>query len=95
MIEPNLIIQELWQIKVELDHNVLAGLEYRANKSINSVKYCSKIQVPRYCRNNISFKKSETQIFFINRQKLKVALLTSESSKRIKLKFHLSFIKVD
>ena len=95
MIEPNLIIQELWQINVELDHNVLAGLEYRANKSINSVKYCSKIQVPRYCRNDMSFKKSETQIFFINRQKLKVALLTSESSKTIKLKFHLSFTKVD
>ena len=51
-------------MNIELDHNVSAGLEYRANKSINRVKYWHKIQVPRYCRNNMSIKKSEIQIFF-------------------------------
>ena len=82
-------------MNIELDHNVSAGLEYRTNKSINSVKYWRKIQVPRYCRNNMSIKKSEIQIFFINCQKLKAALITSESSKTIKIKFHLSLVKVD
>ena len=67
-----------------------AGLEDRANKSINSVKYVSKIQVPRDCGNDISIKKPEIHIyFFTNRQKLTVALLTSESSKKNKAKVSL------
>ena len=72
-----------------------AGSKERANKSINSVKYVSKIQVPKYYGNNMSIKKPETHIFFMN-QKLTVALLTSELPKKKKnQKFHWSLVKVD
>ena len=65
-------------------------MEDRENKLINSVKYVSKIQVPRDCGNDISIKKPEIHIFlFMNPQKLTVALLTSESSKKNKAKVSL------
>ena len=73
-----------------------AGSKERANKSINSVKYVSKIQVPKYYGNNMSIKKPETHIFFMNRQKLTVALLTSElPGKKKNQKFYWSLAKVD
>ena len=58
-----------------------------ANKSINSVKYVSKIQVPRYCGNNMSIKKPEIHIFLWIVRSLQ--LLTSESSKKNKAKVSL------
>ena len=73
-----------------------SGSKERANKSINSVKYVSKIQIPKYYGNNMSIKKPETHIFFMNHQKLTVALLTSElPKKQINQKFHWSLVKVD
>ena len=63
LIEPKLIIQELWQRNVEWDQTLSADLEGRANKWINSVKYLSEIEVPRYYEINMSTKKPELHIF--------------------------------
>ena len=63
LIEPKLIIQELWQRNIEWDQILPADLEYRTNKWINSVKYLSKIEFSRYYRINISVKKPELHIF--------------------------------
>ena len=63
LIEPKLIIQELWQRNIEWDQTLPADLEGRANKWINSVKYLSEIEVPRYYGINMSIKKPELHIF--------------------------------
>ena len=48
LIEPKLIVQELRQRNTEWDQTLPADLEDRANKWINSVKYLSEVEVPRY-----------------------------------------------
>ena len=63
MIEPKLIIQELWQRNIEWDQTLPADLEGRANKWISSVKYFSEIEVPSYYGINMSIKKPELHIF--------------------------------
>ena len=44
-------------------YRVGSDLEGRANKWINSVKYLSEIEVPRYYGINMSFKKPGLHIF--------------------------------
>ena len=63
LVEPKLIIQELWQRNIERDQTLPADLEGKADKWINSVKHLSQIEVPRYCGTNMSVKKSELHIF--------------------------------
>ena len=63
LIEHKLIIQELWHRNIEWDQTLPADLEGRANKWINSDKYLSEIEVPRYYRINMSIKKPELHIF--------------------------------
>ena len=63
LIEPKLIIQKLWQKSIEWDQTLPADLEDRANKWINSVKYLSKIEVPRYYGINMPVKKPALHIF--------------------------------
>ena len=63
LIEPKLMIQELWQRNIHWDHTLPADLEDRANKWINNVKYLSEIEIPRYYGINMSVKKLELHIF--------------------------------
>ena len=54
LIEPKLIIQELWQRNFKWNQTLQADLVDRANKWINSVKYLSETEFPRYYGINMS-----------------------------------------
>ena len=85
LIEPKPIIQEFWQINIEWDQNLPADLEDRVNK----------LNFPDTAELTYQLKNQSYTFLLTHCQRLTVVLLTSESSKTIKQKFHLSFVKVN
>ena len=63
LIEPKLIIQELWERNIDWDQNLPADLAIRVTKWINSVYNISKIEIPRYYQINMSVEQPELHIF--------------------------------
>ena len=63
LIEPKLIIQELWERNIDWDQNLPADLEIRVTKWINSVYNLIKIEIPRYYQINMSVEQPELHIF--------------------------------
>ena len=63
LIEPKLIIQELWERNIDWDQNLPADLAIRVTKWINSVYNLSKIEIPRYYQINMSVEQPELHIF--------------------------------
>ena len=95
LIEPKLIIQELWQRNIEWDQTLPADLAGRANKWINSVKYLSEIEFPDTTELTCQLKNLSYTILLTHRQRLMVVQLTLELLKTIKQRFHLSLVKAD
>ena len=87
LIEPKLIIQELWQRNIEWDQAL--STEGRANKWINSVKYLKEIKFPDTTELTCQLKNLSYTFLMTHRQRIMVVLLTLELSKTIKQRFHL------